>query len=127
MKAPTIGDRAHEGAVAVEMAILLPLLMLLLGGIVDFGFMLNAQISLTHAAREGARVEAIGTGDAVTSATVAFTAPAVVSGSFSAAVARACPHADGAQLQTRATYEPFLLWILGPTELTSQAVMRCGG
>jgi len=47
--------RADQGAAAVEMAIVLPLLLLVLFAVVDFGRMLNAQITLTQAAREGAR------------------------------------------------------------------------
>ena len=41
------------------MAIVLPLLLLLLFGIVDFGLMLNRQLLLTEAAREGARMVAL--------------------------------------------------------------------
>jgi Flp pilus assembly protein TadG len=51
------GDR---GAVAVEFALLLPLLLLILFGIVDFGRALNAQITLTQAAREGVRLASLG-------------------------------------------------------------------
>ena len=39
---------------------LLPLLLLLVFGIIDFGRALNAQITLTQAAREGARLAALG-------------------------------------------------------------------
>jgi Flp pilus assembly protein TadG len=46
----------------------LPLLLLLVFGLIDFGRMLNAQIVVTEAAREGARAEALG-GDPVTRAT----------------------------------------------------------
>ena len=49
-----------RGAAAVEFALLLPLLMLLVFGIIDFGRALNAQITLTQAAREGARMAALG-------------------------------------------------------------------
>ncbi|WP_211277935.1 TadE/TadG family type IV pilus assembly protein, partial [Couchioplanes caeruleus] len=49
-----------QGAAAVEMALVLPLLLLLLFGIIDFGRALNAQITLTEAAREGARAAALG-------------------------------------------------------------------
>jgi Flp pilus assembly protein TadG len=49
-----------RGAAAVEFALLLPLLALLVFGIVDFGRGLNAQITLTQAAREGARMAALG-------------------------------------------------------------------
>jgi Flp pilus assembly protein TadG len=49
-----------RGAVAVEFALLLPVLLLLIFGIVDFGRAINAQITLTQAAREGARLAALG-------------------------------------------------------------------
>lgn len=51
--------RRDKGAAAVEMALVLPLLLLLVFGIIDFGRMLNAQITVTEAAREGARAAVI--------------------------------------------------------------------
>jgi Flp pilus assembly protein TadG len=41
------------------MAIVLPLLLLIVFGIIDFGLLLNRQILLTEAAREGARAVAL--------------------------------------------------------------------
>jgi len=67
------GDR---GAAAVEFALLLPLLLLLVFGIIDFGRALNAQITLTQAAREGARLAALGQ----PSATVAARTQAAATG-----------------------------------------------
>jgi len=55
-----------RGAVAVEFAILLPVLLLLVFGIIDFGRALNAQIALTQAAREGARLDALNQPNLVT-------------------------------------------------------------
>jgi len=52
--------RTDEGAAAVEFALLLPILLLLVFGIVDFSRLLNAQLNLTEAAREGARAESLG-------------------------------------------------------------------
>ncbi|MFJ5860715.1 TadE/TadG family type IV pilus assembly protein [Pseudarthrobacter sp. NPDC092439] len=49
----------ERGAVAVEMAVLLPLLLLILIGTMEFGRVFNIQNSLTQAAREGARHAAI--------------------------------------------------------------------
>ncbi len=58
---PSNGRKARDrGATAVEFALVLPLLLLLVCGIIDFGRALNAQITLTQAAREGARLEALG-------------------------------------------------------------------
>ena len=51
--------RKERGAVAVEMAILLPLLLLCIGGIVDLGRLLFVQTMVTNAAREGARMHSL--------------------------------------------------------------------
>jgi Flp pilus assembly protein TadG len=58
------GTARDRGAAAVEFALLLPVLLLLLFGIIDAGRALNAQITLTQAAREGARLAALGIPDA---------------------------------------------------------------
>ncbi|SCL15529.1 TadE-like protein [Micromonospora rhizosphaerae] len=42
------------------MALVLPLLLVLIFGIIDFGRMLNKQIALTEAARDAARVASFG-------------------------------------------------------------------
>ena len=48
-----IGGKARDrGASAVEMALVLPLLLLLLGGIIDFGRLFSASSQLNQAARE---------------------------------------------------------------------------
>lgn len=55
------GRRAPDrGAAAVEFALVLPLLLILIFGIIDFGRLLNAQIAVTEAAREGARMTSFG-------------------------------------------------------------------
>jgi Flp pilus assembly protein TadG len=63
--------RRERGAAAVEMAIVLPVLLMIIFGIVDFGRMLNAQVTLTEAAREGARSAAVGQTTTETNARVA--------------------------------------------------------
>ncbi len=50
----------ERGAVAVEFALLAPVLVMLLLGIMEFGRAYNAQVTLSSAAREGVRVMAIG-------------------------------------------------------------------
>lgn len=50
----------EDGAAAVEFALVSMLLFTLLFGIVGFGFVLFAQQSALHAAREGARLAAVG-------------------------------------------------------------------
>ena len=62
--------RRERGAAAVEFALLLPVLVLLVGGIVDYGRYFFTQLQLTNAAREGARAGIVG-GDVVVRATTA--------------------------------------------------------
>ena len=52
--------RGEDGAAAVEFALLLPLLVLLLFGFIQFGMAFNTRIQATNAAREGARAAVIG-------------------------------------------------------------------
>ena len=49
----------EKGQALVELALVLPLLLALLCGIVDFGWIYYNQITLTNAAREGARYAVI--------------------------------------------------------------------
>jgi Flp pilus assembly protein TadG len=62
-----------RGAAAVEFALLLPLLLLLVFGIIDFGRAINAQITLTQAARTGARLAALGQPNVVSATQAAAT------------------------------------------------------
>ena len=55
-----MGRRDQEGAAAVEFALLLPLLVLLLFGMIEFGLAFNTRIQATNAAREAARRAVIG-------------------------------------------------------------------
>jgi Flp pilus assembly protein TadG len=119
-------DRDDRGAAAVEFGLLLPLLMIILGGVIDMGFYFNAQISATHAAREGVRVESItttpGTGAAAaTSAYSAINAPLV------GVTPTSCPNAASrAAMSVVAEYD-FILLPFGSRQVNGQAVMRCGG
>jgi Flp pilus assembly protein TadG len=48
-----------RGAAAVEMAIVLPMLLLMIGGLIDFGRAYFTKIVITNAAREGARAAVV--------------------------------------------------------------------
>jgi Flp pilus assembly pilin Flp len=55
--------REQDGAAAVEFALLLPLLVLLLFGFIQFGLAFNTRIQATNAAREAARQAVVGIDD----------------------------------------------------------------
>ena len=58
---PRVRRRRHSerGAAAVEMALVLPVLLFLLMGMIDFGRAYSAQIQLSAAAREGVRLASL--------------------------------------------------------------------
>jgi Flp pilus assembly protein TadG len=64
--------RSERGAELIEFALVLPLLLLVMMGIVDFGFLFQRYEVLTNAAREGARLAVLpgGYGQADVSARV---------------------------------------------------------
>jgi TadE-like protein len=50
---------SERGATAVEMAIVMPLLVVMIMGIIDFSRVFNAELQLSQAAREGARLASL--------------------------------------------------------------------
>jgi Flp pilus assembly protein TadG len=131
--------RADRGAAAVELALVLPLVLLLVCGIVDFGRILNMQITLSGAAREGARWVALGQGNPTTRVTLAVAgtmpAPAVA---WTACPANPPPSSTANTTVTvTRTYSMLtplnaLSGLLGGAlpgtiTVTGTGVMRCGG
>jgi Flp pilus assembly protein TadG len=119
--------RVERGAAAVEMALVLPVLLLLIGGIVDFGRAYFTQIMLTNAAREGARAGIV-QGNVVNRANAAgLTTPGWQTPTFTGDCA-ATPTGD-IVVSTRATFSYFFLsavpGVTSPTTLTSTARMGC--
>ncbi|KLU11142.1 TadE/TadG family type IV pilus assembly protein [Kocuria sp. SM24M-10] len=119
--------REERGAVAVEFAFVVPVLLLILFGIMEFGRAYNTQISLTHAARETARHMAV-TGDWGNA--IAFgrdAAPSLTAANMSfAADPAAC--APGTSVNVTITYPmDTLTGVVGDWNLTGKAAMRCGG
>jgi Flp pilus assembly protein TadG len=96
-----LGER-DRGAAAVEFALMLPLLLLLLFGIIDFGRALNAQVTITQAAREGARLTALNQPNVASRTQAAATGLSGVG----VAVVSACPPGSGptANADVKVTY-----------------------
>jgi Flp pilus assembly protein TadG len=126
----------ERGTAAVEFALLLPVLLLLVFGIIDFGRALNAQITLTQAAREGARLVALGEPNVVarTQAAAADLSPVTVT------VTASCPSGAGPDADASVTTSYAFSFatpigaiaalfggggIGGPITLTARGVMPC--
>lgn len=119
--------RSERGAAAVEFALVVPVLLALLLGIIEFGRAYNVQISLTHAARETARTMAVGNvwSDAVSRGTTAAPAVDLEATDFAAAPATCAP---GQQISVTVSHElETITGIADGLTLTGEAAMRCGG
>jgi Flp pilus assembly protein TadG len=57
-------NKVNKGQSLVETALILPVLLLLLTGIIDFGLLFNSYLVVSNASREGARHAAVGDSDA---------------------------------------------------------------
>ncbi len=107
----------------VEFALIVPILLILLLGIVNFGVAYNTQITLEGAAREGARALALGKSadDAVNA-----------SGGVAITVSDQTPCPDGdsdayASVTTSKDVEFKIPFVIFDTKtLTATASMRCG-
>jgi Flp pilus assembly pilin Flp len=129
----------EHGAVAVEMAVLLPLLLLILIGTMEFGRVFNVQNSLTQAAREGARHGAINYDKATLDVEgTALAAAPSLSGLGVAVAHNADACAPGQNIEVTTTIAlPSMSGFLDsgwfgtpgifPMTLTGVGVMRCGG
>ena len=132
--------REDTGAAAVEFALVLPILLLLIFGIVDFGRLYFTQITLTDAAREGARVLALegASGSGYTSTQAATDAESRVqdaaTGVNSTVSVTSGTCVDGEPVTVTASTSfsfitplPDLAGLLGIKIVTGTGVMRCGG
>jgi Flp pilus assembly protein TadG len=132
-------ERNERGAAAVELALILPFLLLLICGTIDFGRAYNAKVTLTHAAREGVRTWAL-TKDAT--ATTERTKEAAVGLDPVGVTTTACDY--GKPTTVTATYSfSYITPLAGllnlipdggdgenfknAIALRSEGVMRCGG
>jgi Flp pilus assembly protein TadG len=128
-KGATMSRASERGAVAVEFAILAPVLVMLLLGIMEFGRAYNAQASLSAAAREGVRVMAISNDQAAARAAAknaAFAlAPALTDANISFGGV-SCT--SGAQMTITISYNlTTMTGIAGPFPMSGKGAMLCGG
>jgi Flp pilus assembly protein TadG len=113
--------KGQRGAAAVEFAVVLPLLVTLLFGIIEMGFVMNRWITVTHAAREGVRRLAVG--DPVATAEAKARDAAVgLAPAPSCVGVTATPTATGVQMTCTAVYN--LQLFIYSNDVTLRSVAR---
>lgn len=135
------GRRVEEdgGAVLVEFALLLPLLLLIIVGIIEFGRAFNSQIELTGAAREAARTMAV-TSDQTLARNNAISAaaalnPALAPGQIAFSLGTCVGQPANTNVAATITYPFDFIVVSGvpgfggfaDRTMTATGVMRCGG
>ncbi|KUG61988.1 pilus assembly protein TadE [Kocuria rosea subsp. polaris] len=122
--------RSERGAVAVEFALAIPLLLTILLGIVEMGFAFNSQISVTHAAREAVRTMAVQNDAAAARATAMAASPslfpALTAGEITVAPAT-CTAGSTATVTIQHNHT-FVTGFFGAgVNIRGTAAMQCGG
>ena len=128
------GPRTERGATAVEFALIVPLLIVLVLGIVEFGHAFQVQGTLSAAAREGVRLMALQNDPAAARAAVRNAATSLKPGITDAQIVispASCPVLNGGSTSVRLTITypmPYLPGFFGTgLDLTGTGVMRCNG
>jgi Flp pilus assembly protein TadG len=125
--------RDERGASAVEFALIVPLLIALVVGIIEFGHAFQVQGQLSAAAREGVRAMALQNDPAAARAAVrnaTSTFDPTVADAQIAITPPACPAAGGGTtVRLTIDYDmPLLTGLFGAgLDLTGTGVMRCNG
>ncbi|MEJ7771774.1 MAG: TadE/TadG family type IV pilus assembly protein [Geodermatophilaceae bacterium] len=127
------GRRRDRGAAVVEFALIVPVLLLLVLGIAEFGHAYQVQTSLSAAAREGVRVMALQNDPAAARDTTRASAPTLnltnAQISVSPGSCAATSTAPAATATVTVTYQMgFLTGLFGSgITLTGKGSMRCTG
>jgi Flp pilus assembly protein TadG len=123
--------RDERGAALVEFALVLPVLVLFVFGIVEFGRAYSARIQLTSAVREGARAVALGGTPAEAADATKDGAPGLPRDDITVTASTSCTGTTPAPNATVDASYPFRytipLFRNGTWTLKATGVMRCGG
>lgn len=125
--------RKNKGQSLVETALMLPVVLLLLTGIIDFGMMFNNYLIVSNASREGARAAAIGSTDVQIDNVVDNAAVSLDSSNLTVTIdptqAEGRKSGDTVTVTVRYRHSmmtPIIAAIFpGPVDLDSSTSMRC--
>lgn len=124
----------ERGAVAVEFALVLPILLMLVLGIVEFGRAYHVQTTLSNAARDGVRSMALQNSVTTARATVKASAPTLpLTNAMISVTPSTCKPTDTAPPGTATVTIRYPITLLSgyfPVKnltLTGRGTMRCNG
>lgn len=126
-------NRLHDdrGAAAVELALVLPVLLVLIFGIVEFSRAFQVQATLAAAAREGVRTMALEDDAAAARAAARAAATSLTPGLTDADIAvtpSSCATTAGNATVSITYTQPFFTTFFGTgIDLSADGVMRCHG
>jgi len=115
----------ERGQALVEFTLILPILVLLLFGIVEMARLGHAYLTVTHAARHGARYGAVGASDSEITARVRDSAPAFDPAGIQTSIERA-----GGDIRVTVSYPVVLITpilaglVPNPLQVSGIVVMR---
>lgn len=119
----------ERGAVAVEFALVMPLLLMIIFSIIELGHAYNVQISVTHAAREAARSMAVAPhvwGDAVDAAE--DSSPSLDPGNLTLIpTPNACISTSSVEVTAQYPLPGITGLLPAGITVTGRAAMQCGG
>ena len=118
--------KRETGAAAVEFALVLPLLVILLLGIIDFGLYYYNDLQLVHVARDAARYLSV---NDVTNANAAIAGATLISTAINSSSLNAATSGQPATVTLRATYSfltplPLMVGIGKTLGINATVVMR---
>ena len=126
--------RNERGATAVEFALIVPLLILLVLGIAEFGRAFQVQGTLSAAAREGVRIMALQNDEAAAKAAVRNATPSLnpaITNLQIDVTPKSCPTVNPGSTTVKLTIKysmPYMTGFFGSgVTLTGTGGMRCNG
>lgn len=123
--------KSQKGQAIVETALILPILLMLLFGITDFGRIFHVYLTLDHAGREAARAASVGTEDGDIKLKVGNASAGLDQGKLSVDISPIGKDSrkSGSEVTITLTYPidfltPIIGQIIGEFELKDKTVMR---
>ncbi|WP_223592031.1 TadE/TadG family type IV pilus assembly protein [Neobacillus bataviensis] len=121
--------KSEKGQSLVEFALILPILILLLLGIIDFARIFHVYLTMDHAGREAARAASIGKDDSNIKSTAINNASSIGLTADKIVVTPTGTRSSGSNVTIKITYPvtfltPMIGNIIGPLTLTDTTVMR---